>query len=149
MGVINEWGAPVANFVVLDYLPLKVVFIPLVLVCTMIGFITLVDGLSNVIAGMCVKKVKDMETSPVVRAFWCVILGATTLVCLFALHEVGMNSLKCLTVTLAVPLIFTAAAIVVGVFMLCNGKVTAYLETSEGRADIERAKAYVDNSIEL
>lgn len=149
MSVINEWGAPVANFVTLEHLPLKWLFIPIVLVCVMIGFITLVDGLANVIAGMCVKKVVNMETSPVVRAFWCIILAAATLVCLFVLDEGGMATLQSLTVVLAVPLIFTAAAICIGIFKLCSGKVTEYLNTPAGQADIERAKASVENSVEL
>lgn len=149
MSVINEWGAPVANFVMLQHLPVKWLFIPMVLVCVMIGFITLVDGLANVISGMCVKKVVNMETSPAVRSFWCIILAAATLVCLFVLDAGGMATLQSLTVVLAVPLIFTAIAICIGVFRLCSGKVEAYLHTPAGQADIERAKANVENSIDL
>lgn len=149
MSVIGEWGAPVANFVTLEHLPLKWVFMPIVLICVMIGFITLVDGLANIIAGMCVKKVVNMETSPVVRAFWIVILGGATLVCLFVLNQGGMATLQSLTVVLAVPLIFTAAIICWGLFKLCSGKTEEYLSSPAGQADIERAKANVETSIEI
>lgn len=65
MDVIGDWGAPVANFVVLKYLPLKWLTIPMILFCVMIGFVTLVDAESNIIAGMCQKKIKRNGEAPV------------------------------------------------------------------------------------
>ena len=144
MGVIDEWGASVANFVVLDQLPLSGVVNVILFACIAIGYITLVDALSNVIAGMCVTKVdENLDTPPVVRAFWILVLGGATLVCLFALDTVGMSSLQSLTVALGVPLAFIAIAITVGYFRLIGGKTQAYINSPEGQEGLKKAQATV------
>lgn len=146
IGLIQEWGAPVANFTVLDYLPLKWLTIPMILFCVMIGFVTLVDAESNIIAGMCTKKIKKNGETPVaLRLFFCAVLGAGTLVCLFVLDEAGMNSLQSISVALGAVLIFTSIFIIAGVFKLASGKVEERLNTPEGQKDLEYAKSFVED----
>lgn len=146
MDVIGEWGAPVANFVVLDYLPLKWLTIPMILFCVMIGFVTLVDAESNIIAGMCQKKIKkNGETPAALRLFFCAILGLGTLVCLFVLDETGMASLQSMSVALGAILAFTSIIIIAGVFKLANGSVEERLKSPQGQADIKYAKSFVED----
>ena len=146
MDVIGDWGAPVANFVVLKYLPLKWLTIPMILFCVMIGFVTLVDAESNFIAGMCQKKIKRNGEAPVaLRLFFCAILGLGTLVCLFVLNEVGMASLQSLSVTFGAILAFTSIIIIAGVFKLASGSVEERLKTPAGQADLERALEFVED----
>ena len=146
MDVIGDWGAPVANFVVLKYLPLKWLTIPMILFCVMIGFVTLVDAESNIIAGMCQKKIKRNGEAPVaLRLFFCAILGLGTLVCLFVLNEVGMASLQSLSVTFGAILAFTSIIIIAGVFKLASGSVEERLKTPAGQADLERALEFVED----
>lgn len=146
IGLIEEWGAPVANFVVLKYLPLKWLTIPMILFCVMIGFVTLVDAESNIIAGMCTKKIKRNGETPVaLRLFFCVVLGAGTLVCLFVLDETGMASLQSLSVIFGAVLAFTAVFIIAGVFKLINGSVEERLKSPEGQKDIEYAKSFIED----
>lgn len=146
MAVIGEWGAPVANFVTLEYLPLKWLFIPIVLVCVMIGFITLVDALSNIIAGVCMKKVTNFEAPSYVRSFWCIMLGALTLICLFALDQAGISALQGLTAVTGLPMMFTALVTVIGGFIVASGATDAYLSSTKGKLDIEKAKLYIGNT---
>lgn len=138
--IMGEWGAPVANFVVLEHLPLKWLMIPAILVCILIGFITLVDALANVIAGMSSKSTdENTETSPMVRLFWILIIAGCTCVCLFVMDEVGMAALQSLTVTLGVPLCIISIAVCGSIIKLIKGQTQEYLGTPAGKADIERA----------
>ena len=140
MTTINEWGVPVANFVTLKNLPLAVVMIPLVLICILIGFITLVDALANTIAAMCVKEVRsDLDASPVLRIFWVCILGAATLVCLFVVGDVGMGALQSLTITLGVPLSFCTIAIAIGMFRVIKGETQKYIHSRAGKDGFKEA----------
>lgn len=146
LGIIEEWGAPVANFVVLEYLPLKWLTVPMILFCVMIGFVTLVDAESNIIAGMCQKKIKrDGEAPVALKLFFCAILGLGTLVCLFVLDEVGMNSLQSMSVTVGAILAFIDIFIIAGVFKLASGSVEARLKTAEGQADIKKAQSFIED----
>jgi len=147
MGTINEWGAAVANFATVQNLPFTGIITVILFACIAIGYITLVDALSNVIAGMCVTKVdSNLDTSPIVRTFWIIILGASTLVCLFALDEVGMSALQSLTVTLGVPLCFICVAITVGLFRMISGKTQEYITSPEGQEGLKKAQATVGSN---
>lgn len=144
--VIGEWGVPVANFIVLKYLPLKWLTIPMILFCVIIGFVTLVDADSNIIAGMCTKKIKrNGDTSAALRLFFCAILGLGTLVCLFVLDEAGMNSLQSLTVSFGVIESFVFVFIIAGVFKLASGQVETRLKSPEGKKDIEYAQSFIED----
>ncbi len=94
MDVIGDWGAPVANFVVLKYLPLKWLTIPMILFCVMIGFVTLVDAESNIIAGMCQKKLRETVKRQLLCVFSSVQSWGWARWCLFVLNEVGMASCR-------------------------------------------------------
>ncbi|KEJ91329.1 BCCT family transporter [Synergistes jonesii] len=136
--IIAEWGAPVANFALLDVMPLRILTIPATLIAVIIGFMTMADALTGIVASMTVKKSRA-EAAPIpVRLFWGFLTGGLTLICLFVLDKVGTVALQSLAVAAGIPLLVVTTLVCYGSIKLITGEVDHIIdETQEGREALE------------
>jgi choline-glycine betaine transporter len=145
MRQIAEWGVPVANFALLDTMPLSVIVIPITLAAVLIGFITMTDALTGVVSSLTTKNTRAEEAPIPVKFFWGFLIGGLTLVCLFVLNQVGTGALQSMSVSFGIPLLVISIFVIYGSIKVANGTIDKYIdETAEGQADLARVRAEAD-----
>ncbi len=136
--VIREKGFPIANFALLDHMPLRMVVIPLIIACLFFSFITLADAMTGTISSMTLENAVPDEAPRPVKLFWGILMGATTLVCLFALGEVGTLAMQCTTIVYAVPIVLISIPVIVVVIRMITGRVDREMEMEPPTAEERR-----------
>lgn len=139
MEVIKEKGFPIANFALLDHMPLRSIVVPLIIACLFFSFITLADAMTGTISSMTLENAVPDEAPRPIKLFWGLLMGATTLICLFALGEVGTTALQCMTIVYALPIVLISIPVVICVIRMVTGRVDREMEL-EPLSDDERRK---------
>ncbi len=148
MEQIKSIGVPVANFALLDYMPLRVLTIPATLLAVLIGFITMTDALTGVVSSLTAKDSRAEEAPICIKLFWGILIGGLTLVCLFVLDQVGTSALQSLAVSVGVPMLIVSMFVVWGSIKVIWGDVDKYLETKAGRRDLAYVRQEADDAAE-
>lgn len=120
---IQNLGFPVANFALLQNMPLYSVMIPLLVAVLFFSFITLADAMTGTISAVTLKHSSADEAPRPIKLFWGIMIGATTLICLFALGEVGTTALQTMSIVYALPIFIFTLPVIVSVFRMVSGKV--------------------------
>ncbi|MCD8217025.1 MAG: BCCT family transporter [Clostridiales bacterium] len=138
---IAEWGVPVANFALLNEMPLGGFRVILPVVAVLIGFITMTDALTGIVSSLTTKNSRAKEAPIPLKLFWGCLTGGLTLVCLFVLQQVGTSALQSLAVGAGFLILLITIAACYGSVKIVNGSVDHYLDdTEEGKAAIEISK---------
>lgn len=116
-------GIPVANFALLNLLPLKSITIPVTVAALFFSFITLADAMTGTIATITVKHITEDEAPVRIKFFWGILCGATTFLCLFVLGEAGTTSLQNMSIVYSVPIFILTFLSMKALWMMCNGTV--------------------------
>ncbi len=139
---IAELGVPVANFALLDGMPLGAITVVLTLAAVLIGFITMTDALTGVVSSLTTKNSRANEAPIPLKLFWGCLTGGLTLVCLFVLKQVGTSALQSLAVGAGLLILLITIAACFGSVRIVNGTVDEYLDhTEEGKKALELSKA--------
>lgn len=142
--VVQKLGFPVANFALLKQMPLSVITNPLVILALFLSFITLADAMTGTIASMTVKDTLEDEAPVRIKFFWGLLIGASTLLCLFALGEIGTTALQNMSIVYALPIFIITIFAVASVFKMMNGSVDREMEElhkkEEEKKKLEQAK---------
>ncbi len=140
--LIAEWGVPVANFALLDNMPLGKLTVVITLIAVLIGFITMTDALTGVVSSLTTKNSRAEEAPIPLKLFWGCLTGGLTLICLFVLKQVGTSALQSLAVGAGLLILIITIAACFGSVKIINGTVDDYLDnTEEGKRAIEISKA--------
>ena len=133
--VVSELGFPVANFALLREMPLSVITNPLVILALFLSFITLADAMTGTIASMTVKDTLAEEAPIRVKLFWGILIGATTVLCLFALGEIGTTALQNMSIVYALPIFVITIFAIVSAIKMVNGTVDRDMEEAEKKKE--------------
>ncbi|MGI5907001.1 MAG: BCCT family transporter [Candidatus Pararuminococcus gallinarum] len=136
-GTIQEFGNSIANFALLDLMPFKTVTIPLLIACLFFSFITLADAMTGTIASITLKNASPEEAPSSAKLYWGIIIGLATLICLFALGEVGTTALQSFSVALGLPLFFLSIPLIIVCLRLPSGKVDRMIDSLEKKRENE------------
>ena len=139
--IVSELGFPVANFALLREMPLNTLTNPLVILALFLSFITLADAMTGTIASMTVKDTLAEEAPVRVKFFWGLLIGASTILCLFALGEIGTTALQNMSIVYALPIFIITIFAIVSVMKMVNGTVDREMEEllkKEGRLPWEK-----------
>ncbi|MGI5118782.1 BCCT family transporter [Marinactinospora thermotolerans] len=98
-GPYEETGLPAAALSIVQQLPMSALLGVIVLVVTVVFVASTMDSMSYALAA---SGMRDSEPRPVIRAFWCVVMGAAAAV-LIAIGDGGVNALQSFIVVTAVP----------------------------------------------
>jgi Choline-glycine betaine transporter len=120
---IAEKGVPIANFALLNYLPLKQVMVPLVVGALFFGFITIADAMTGTLASMTTKNCREDEAPVPMKCFWGILLGFDTFLCLFCLGTTGTTSLQFMSVVFGLPIFVYTCVTLRGLGWMCSGKL--------------------------
>lgn len=140
--VIRERGFPIANFALLDHMPFRMVVIPLIIACLFFSFITLADAMTGTISSMTLENAVPDEAPRPIKLFWGLLMGATTLICLFALGEVGTLAMQCITIIYALPIVLISIPVVIVVLRMATGRVDRELALNPPGPDEMRQKTW-------
>lgn len=132
---IAEKGFPIANFALLNYLPLKQMMVPLVVAALFFGFITIADAMTGTLASMTTKNCREDEAPIAMKCFWGILLGFDTFLCLFCLGVSGTTSLQFMSVVFGLPIFVYTCFTFRGLGKMCSGKLYKEFEalTTEQR----------------
>ena len=133
--VIAEKGFPVANYALLQHMPLKTLTIPIVILALFFSFITLADAMTGTMASMTLKNVSEDEAPVTVKVFWGLLAGGATVLCLFCLGTSGTTSLQNMSIVYALPIFFFAIIAVASVFKMISGEADRMMEKKEKKED--------------
>lgn len=122
---IAEKGFPIANFALLNYLPLKAMMVPLVVAALFFGFITIADAMTGTLAAMTTKNCLEDEAPVPMKCFWGILLGFDTFLCLFCLGTTGTTSLQFMSVVFGLPIFVYTCFTFRGLGKMCSGKLYA------------------------
>ncbi|MCD8352462.1 MAG: BCCT family transporter [Planctomycetaceae bacterium] len=122
---IAEKGFPIANFALLNYLPLKSIMVPLVVAALFFGFITIADAMTGTLATMSIKNNTGDEAPVRMKAFWGILLGFDTFLCLFCLGTTGTMSLQFMSVVFGLPIFIYTCYALKGLGKICSGRMEA------------------------
>lgn len=125
---VQELGFPVANFALLNEMPLRSFTNPLVIVALFLSFITLADAMTGTIASMTVKNTLEDEAPVSIKFFWGILIGATTVLCLFALGEIGTTALQNMSIVYALPIFIITIPAVGTAFKMASGSLDREME---------------------
>jgi len=131
-------GIPVANFALLNLMPLKSITIPVVVAALFFSFITLADAMTGTIAAITVKNITEDEAPVRIKFFWGILCGATTFLCLFVLGDAGTTSLQNMSIVYAIPIYILTFISIPALWRMCNGEVDkemAALKAAEAEAE--------------
>lgn len=142
---IAEWGAPVANFALLNSMPLASITIPATLLAVLIGFITMTDALTGVVSSLTTKNSRADEAPIALKLFWGILTGGLTLICLFALKEVGTSALQALAVSVGLLVLLVTVVVCCGTGKLITGKVDEILDSTEEGKEALRIVEQMEN----
>ncbi|MCD8350884.1 MAG: BCCT family transporter [Planctomycetaceae bacterium] len=140
--VIREKGFPIANFALLQHMPLQYIIIPLIIACLFFSFITLADAMTGTISSMTLENAVPDEAPRPIKLFWGLLMGATTLICLFALGEVGTLAMQCTTIIYALPIVLISIPVVVSVLRMVSGRVDRELALNPPSEEEMRKKTW-------
>ncbi|UQZ87850.1 BCCT transporter [Deltaproteobacteria bacterium Smac51] len=108
-------GMEVVTLRLLDFLPLVDIIRPLFLITLCISFITLADSMTSTIASLSLVKDttsrREVEAPTILKLFWGVIIGATSLVYMI---NGGIDGLKVVKTIAGFPIIFLETAMIIG-----------------------------------
>ena len=127
-----------ANFALLNLMPLKSITIPVVVAALFFSFITLADAMTGTIAAITVKNITEDEAPVRIKFFWGILCGATTFLCLFVLGDAGTTSLQNMSIVYAIPIYILTFISVPALWRMCNGEVDkemAALKAAEAEAE--------------
>lgn len=118
-------GAPIANYALLNYMPLRQIMIPLVVAALFFGFITLADAMTGTLAKMTIKaEGKSSDEAPMMmKVIWGAIVGVDTFLCLFTLGTGGTASLQFMSVFFGLPIFIVTLVVICMLPKLCSLKV--------------------------
>ncbi len=139
---IAEGGAPIANYALLNYLPLRGLMIPLVVAALFFGFVTLADALTGTLSKISIVKEHndENEEAPALMKFiWGTLVGVMTFLCLFSLGTGGTSALQFMSVICGLPVFIVTFLVFFGLPKLCSLKIDKEFEemTPEERHAVE------------
>ena len=120
---VVEKGIPIANFALLNHMPLKSITIPIVVAALFFSFITLADAMTGTISAITVKNMDEDEAPVRIKFFWGILCGASTFLCLFCLGESGTTSLQNMSIVYSLPIFILTFASIPALWKMCNGTV--------------------------
>lgn len=129
--MIQQFGFPIANFALLQQMPFYTFMIPLLIAVLFFSFITLADAMTGTISSVTLKNSVAGEAPRPIKLFWGLMIGATTLICLFALGEVGTTALQTMSIVYALPIFIFTIPVIVCVFRMVSGKVDIEMALTE------------------
>ncbi len=128
---IAEGGIPIANYALLNYMPLSVIMIPLVVAALFFGFITLADAMTGTLAKMTIKTSREDEEEEapmLMKVIWGALVGVDTFLCLFCLGSVGTGALQFMSVVFGLPIFIVTLCVICKLGKICSGKLDKEIE---------------------
>lgn len=135
---VQALGFPVANFALLNEMPLSAVTNPMVIAALFLSFITLADAMTGTIASMTVKNTLADEAPVSIKFFWGILIGATTVLCLFALGEIGTTALQNMSIVYALPIFIITIPAVGTAIKMASGSLDREMEELAAKAALEK-----------
>ncbi|NBI11586.1 hypothetical protein D1641_16535 [Colidextribacter sp. OB.20] len=120
---VAEKGIPIANYALLNLMPLKGLTIPIVVAALFFSFITLADAMTGTIAAITVKRITEDEAPVRIKFFWGILCGVTTFLCLFCLGSTGTTSLQNMSIVYALPIYILTFISLPCLWRMCDGTV--------------------------
>lgn len=130
---IQESGNSIASFALLNLMPLKAITVPALIVVLFFSFVTLADAMTGTIASITLKNATPDEAPMGAKLYWGAIIGGATLICLFALGDVGTKALQCISVALALPLFFLSVPMINVIISIVNGKADKTIDALKAK----------------
>jgi choline/carnitine/betaine transport len=118
MNVINESGFEVASYALLSHFPLSFITVPFFVIVVAISFITLADSMTSTIAIMTTKNRGQGEPPAVIKVFWGLVMGGSTILFLIITGVSGTKALQTASIVTALPIFIIEMAIMISVIMM-------------------------------
>ena len=125
---VAEGGVPIANYALLQTLPLSAIMIPLVVAALFFGFVTLADAMTGTLSSMSLVGCKDDEAPVYMKMIWGTIVGLDTFLCLFCLGTGGTTELQFMSVIFGLPIFIATFLVICRLPKMCSLKMDKEIE---------------------
>ena len=126
---VAEGGVPIANYALLQQMPLSAIMIPLVVAALFFGFVTLADAMTGTLSSMSLIGCKDDEAPVTMKLIWGTIVGLDTFLCLFCLGSSGTTALQFMSVVFGLPIFIATFLIICKLPKMCSGLLDKEIES--------------------